>query len=1009
MPRTLSLIAALLTAALLAAAAPAGALVPGLATIVDRPDGFGPLPFDGATGATLGRHALSADGRYVAFSSSNDVLADGDDDTSAHVYRLDRATGALAQVDTASDGAQPAPFSTSDKASISADGRYVAFHTVSQAAPFTPGVRIGIYVKDLQTGALTLASRGTGPAGAPAAGPSEAMISGDGRHVVFVDDGALDAANVDGVANGSDAYVRDLDAQTTRMVSVKADGTRGGGIEPLRPFGIDFAGDAVTLVTTTALVPGDAGSDFDAYLRTVGANERTVLISATGPLTTAQDADLSAGGTAAAVQDFSGSIWLVPLGGGTPGTPRELSVPRSGGTGGHASAPAFEPAASAAAPQRVAFLTSSALDASDVNRRPDLYTADPAHPGDGGFVELATSGHAAGDVIAGAAAGTTVVFQAQAPDLPGGDGAVPQVYLRSGTGDVALSLRDAPRPNATTGASLLSAAGPVDRDGQVVAFLAAGPAFGSGPLTEVPGRYGLQALVRHLDSGRTENASAATDGADSRADASSLSVDAAGDRVAFTSNATDLGVTPNATHARHAYVRDLRTGALTLVDRTTAGAPLPTGVNAVALSADGTHAAYASGSSGRPGIPDTAIGAHVVVVDLRDGSAQVGDRGPDRALANQEVAAFALDADGGRIAFSSPATNLGAGDPGGRRQAYLRDLATGTTRWVSRPQDGAVAHAAVSNVAVDGAGRRVAFDQSAPDFGFGMTGTAQVFVADLVDGTTTLAGLDTGGRPLDRTDTPALSADGTKLAFTSGAGSGPGLRQVWWHDLATGTSVLASATPDGRPTAGTADSAEISGDGRCVVFRAQATDLVPGGYGPDLAHAYRSCPAAPPPGGGDGGAGPGSGGGAPGGPGTLPAPARDRTAPVLTRARLTRTRFAVGTGRARRGHPARGTAFAFTLSEDATVRIAITHGVAGRRSGRRCVAPRRGLTRRCTRTVTVLRLSRRLERGAGRMTFSGRAGRTRLRPGAYRAELVARDAAGNASRTVRLAFTVVKP
>jgi hypothetical protein len=104
----------------------------------------------------------------------------------------------------------------------------------------------------------------------------------------------------------------------------------------------------------------------------------------------------------------------------------------------------------------------------------------------------------------------------------------------------------------------------------------------------------------------------------------------------------------------------------------------------------------------------------------------------------------------------------------------------------------------------------------------------------------------------------------------------------------------------------------------------------------------------------------------------------------------------------------RGTTFVFRISERAQVTIAISRHVAGLLSGRRCVKPKRGLKAHCLRTVTVVTLHRNNVRaGAGRIAFSGRVGRTTLAPGAYFAQLAARDPAGNRSKSVTLRFTVV--
>jgi plastocyanin len=141
---------------------------------------------------------------------------------------------------------------------------------------------------------------------------------------------------------------------------------------------------------------------------------------------------------------------------------------------------------------------------------------------------------------------------------------------------------------------------------------------------------------------------------------------------------------------------------------------------------------------------------------------------------------------------------------------------------------------------------------------------------------------------------------------------------------------------------------------------------------------------APPGGGNPGGNGPGGGG--------PPGPGGDRKAPAVSRFALTRKRFRVAP-RTRRARSA-GTAFTFSLSEPARVRIAISRAV--RRHGR-------------TRYLAAGALPRRsLKGGANRVSFSGRIGRRALAPGAYRATISATDGAGNTSSPRRLTFRIVR-
>lgn len=136
-------------------------------------------------------------------------------------------------------------------------------------------------------------------------------------------------------------------------------------------------------------------------------------------------------------------------------------------------------------------------------------------------------------------------------------------------------------------------------------------------------------------------------------------------------------------------------------------------------------------------------------------------------------------------------------------------------------------------------------------------------------------------------------------------------------------------------------------------------------------------------------------------------PALDTLAPSLTRLSLTNKRFVVR--RVGRRRTPIGTRFRFGLSEAARVRITLARRTVGRRVGTRCVAPNRTNRRRkrCTRFVPAGTLTRQSKLGLNSIAFSGRFGKRRLKPGAYRATIVATDAAGNTSAPRRLKFTVL--
>jgi putative cell wall-binding protein len=145
--------------------------------------------------------------------------------------------------------------------------------------------------------------------------------------------------------------------------------------------------------------------------------------------------------------------------------------------------------------------------------------------------------------------------------------------------------------------------------------------------------------------------------------------------------------------------------------------------------------------------------------------------------------------------------------------------------------------------------------------------------------------------------------------------------------------------------------------------------------------------------------------------------AADKVAPGVSNYGLTNNPFVVGgrtptfgTAAARKKRHKKGTTFRYTLSEAATARIVITQNRAGRRKGRRCVAPTRKLrrARKCTRTFFKGTLTRVSHVGRNSVGFSGRIGAKALTPGTYRATLTATDAANNTSKPKTISFTIVK-
>ena len=130
--------------------------------------------------------AISADGRYVAFISSATNLVNGDTNSAPDIFVRDLQTGSTTLASVDSNGVQ-ANKGSSDPF-ISANGRYVSFSTYSDnlVSEDTMGFEY-VYVHDMQTGETKLASLWSD--GNQMIGWSEnSVLSADGRYVAFLYD-----------------------------------------------------------------------------------------------------------------------------------------------------------------------------------------------------------------------------------------------------------------------------------------------------------------------------------------------------------------------------------------------------------------------------------------------------------------------------------------------------------------------------------------------------------------------------------------------------------------------------------------------------------------------------------------------------------------------------------------------------------------------------------------------------------------------------------------------------
>lgn len=222
--------------------------------------------------------AITGDGRYVAFASSATNLVPGEQHYYSHIYLHDRVTRTTERISVASDGTPANSFSY--RPDVSADGRYVTFSSYgSNLVADDSNAQLDVFVRDRATGVTERVS--VTADGTQGNGRSHGhSISPDGRYVSFLSD----ATNlVAGDTNArTDVFLFDRETRLPERVSIGTGGVQGNGYSTGGAITPDarwvlFSSDA------TNLVAGDTNYAIDVFVRdrVTGVTER-VSVSSTG-------------------------------------------------------------------------------------------------------------------------------------------------------------------------------------------------------------------------------------------------------------------------------------------------------------------------------------------------------------------------------------------------------------------------------------------------------------------------------------------------------------------------------------------------------------------------------------------------------------------------------------------------------------------------------------------------------------------------------------------------------
>ncbi|MFO0818420.1 MAG: LamG-like jellyroll fold domain-containing protein [Pirellulales bacterium] len=772
--------------------------------------------------------SVTADGQRILFQSAAPDLVPNDFNNATDVFLYDRGTGAVTLVTGNAQGTRASQRGGFD-AVMTPDGRYVVFRSDSNDMTSNPinNFFFGqhrIFWKDLVTGEVRQVN--VTPDGADTGAADSASISDDGRYVLFrsLEGNAITPSA--GMTSNSQYFLRDMTTGTTELVSRTAAGqfaNRGMGEGRI-------SGDGSTVVFETDaddLDPRDANTASDLFAYDVATRQvRLVTVSA--------DGSAAAGG-----QPVIG--------------PRPISA-----DGRYVVYHAFE---TTAVTQNTAFQRNAFLF-DRVTQTTTLLSANV--DGDSGTD---------GMNVSITANGQWVTFLSGAPELPTG------VDDSNNNTDVILS--DVRNLSAITHRLVsANAAGnnggndhsgqsqyPFDfsggfpqatPDGRFVVFegsatdLASGVTDANDGFTAAFGNFRRDVFVRDTLLGQTRYVSISPSGTTSGNNGSYTPVISAdGSIVAFESLADDLA--PGQTDGnrrKDVLVRDLNINVTELASVRSPFFPTeivpPDGYQSLqAVTPDGRYVLFTALSPELAPEIENSSAPNLYLADRTTGAIELVSLLPDGSAAGSVGSASAISADGRFVAFWSEAALNADVDPVGRPQLYRRDLITRTTVMVTvstNPEQGSVisSFGGEQAVAMSADGRFITWHSDAGDLipGFVDNNGAgvDVFVRDMALGVTRLASHAASSLTASGDGTslsPQISADGSRVAFLTAATNvqagvtdvnGEGDLAIFsWAD---GSVRYASVTPAGTSTGNLGVVLfDLASGGEFVAFQSRASNL----------------------------------------------------------------------------------------------------------------------------------------------------------------------------------------
>lgn len=680
------------------------------------------------------------------------------------------------------------------------------------------------------------------PDGAPGNGSSsEPALDQDGSHCAFWSAASNLVAN--DVNGFGDVFVRDIEAGTTRLVSVNSSGEQGDE-DSLPDLAISADGQIVVFTSVASnLVPGDTNGRIDVFAHDCGTGITTrVSVDSAGAQALGGHStgpDVSADGRYVVFQSRAANLAPGDTNGRTDvflhdrttGITSRVSVSEAGAEADHH---CYDPRISGNGAVVVFHSRATNLLATgpDNNGQDDVLVHVVA-TGAIEKVSVDSSGIPGNDDSRYAdidATGRVICFESDANNLvPGDTNNDDDVFCHDRQTGITTRINTTP-----VGGQALSGAGDyvaVSDDGTQFVFTQS-----DGGLTPdgrgQPSRRNM--IHKDLNSGAVVVGTRSlrrdeADGDSGTADGG-VSVSRSGRWIVFVSKAGNL-VPGDENNLGDLFRHDVLSGETTRMLEHP-GEGVLDAFSELTVSDDGRFVCFLSRNDALLGTGnDTNRVADVFVYDVERGVTERVSVNTDGTPTDAPAELPRMSRDGRFVVFESRGPALADSKTGYNPEIFLHDRDAGTTKRVVIDDQGRLSGASCYRPDLSHDGRFITFETGAALVADDTNGVSDIYVRDMQGGIRRVSVDSAGAQATGDSGDARISGDGRFIAFNSladdlVANDTNGRPDIFRHDLQTGETLRVNVDRAGAEAAdGESSQPAISSDGAYVLFHTRATNL----------------------------------------------------------------------------------------------------------------------------------------------------------------------------------------